>query len=191
MSMSTEHIHLEGLKIGNKTSFRAIYQLHHESIYFYCLRFLIQDSLAEEATADVFIKLWQKREIIDTSHTVAPFLFKLAKDIAYNYLRKIASDNRLKVAYLENYPLMDICDGEQSLIEQESMRELDKWIAQLPPKRRAIFKLRYEEELDYHTIAKRLDISPHTVKVQLVKARKFLKEHMMESAILLVVAVFA
>jgi RNA polymerase sigma-70 factor (ECF subfamily) len=183
MSHPVEHIHLEGLQAGSKGSFEAIYQLHHQAIYFYCLKFLRQTELAEEATADVFVKLWKKRSIIDPAQSIAPFLYKLAKDIAYNYLRKIASDQRLRAEYLARYPLLNEQDGENIFIGKEDISLIQNLIEQLPPKRKAIFKLRYEEELDYESIARRLDISPNTVKVQLVKARKFLKQHMRESSI--------
>jgi len=64
--------------------------------------------MAEEATADVFITLWKKRSIIDPNLPIQSFLFKIAKDTAYNYLKKIASNARLKQAYLESYPTIDL-----------------------------------------------------------------------------------
>lgn len=175
MAMLTESTYLNGLKNGDKSSFKQIYDLYHSSVYHYCRKFLIDESFAEDATADVFIKLWEKHAIIDDSKSIRPFLFKLAKDISYNYLRKIASDDRLKEAYIKRYPLVEKQDAELSYIEKENQIRLDTLIDSLPGKRKEIFKLRYEEGLDYKSIAQRLDISANTVKVQLVRARSFLK----------------
>ena len=181
MSAQIEKNHLEKLKAGHRSGLRYIYNCYHKRIYFYCQNFLYQDTLAQEATADVFIKLWQKREIIDSSKTIAPFLFKLAKDIAYNYLKKIAADQSRLAGYLERYPLVERQEklsGEQSLISKEVLANYHQAVEMLPAKRKAIFKMRYEEELDYQSIAERLQISPNTVKVQLVRARKFLKDQL-------------
>lgn len=57
--------------------------------------------MAEEATTDVFVKLWQKSEIIDSDHNILPLLYKITKDTVFNYLKKIARDNRLKQRFVD------------------------------------------------------------------------------------------
>lgn len=170
-----EHIHLKQLKVGNEDSFRFLYDQYHTPIYYYSLRFLYQEELAEEVTADVFIQIWKKRAVINTEGTILPFLYKLAKDISINYLKKIASSERLKQEYIEHYLMFKEDNQEDKLIQLEEWANLLAQIELLPPKRREILKLRYKEGLDYKSIGQKLKISPHTVKVQLVKARKFLK----------------
>ena len=48
----------------------------------------------------------------------------------------------------------------------------------LPPQRKAIFKMRYFEGKDNSKIAEQMQISINTVKVQLVKARRHLKQQL-------------
>lgn len=132
--------------------------------------------MAEEATADVFITLWKKRSIIDPNLPIQSFLFKIAKDTAYNYLKKIASNARLKQAYLESYPTIDLKNGEVLFLEKEQLIQVEKVIETLPPKRLEVFKLRYYEGLDNNSIAEQLGISINTVKVHLAKSRLYLKE---------------
>ena len=79
---------------------------------------------------------------------------------------------------LINYPIINFKSGELLYIEQEKFSMLQKIIETLPPKRLAIFKLRYYEGLDNPTIAKQLKISINTVKVHLAKARLYLKENL-------------
>jgi len=152
-----------------------VYDRYHARIYYYNLRFLYQEELAEEATADVFIQLWKKRSMLNPEGIILPFLYKLAKDISINYLKKIASSERLKQEYIEHFLLFKEDTQEDKLIKLEEWENLISQIELLPPKRKEILKLRYQEGLDYKSIAQKLNISPHTVKVQLVKARKFLK----------------
>lgn len=168
--------HLVALKKGNTTSFKWIYDQYHSLLYYYILKFLQQETMAEEATADVFITLWKKRIIIDPNLPVKAFLYKIAKDTVYNYLKKIANDARLRQEYLNNYPIIELKNGEVLFLEKEQLAQVEKVIETLPPKRLEVFKLRYYEGLDNNKIATRLGISINTVKVHLAKSRLYLKE---------------
>jgi len=169
------HQQLVALKDGDVESFNLIYREYRSIIYYYILKFVQQKNLAEEATADVFVLLWKKRTIIKPQLPIQAFLYKLAKDTAYNYLKKIASDDKLRQQYLENYPILEIKNGELLFLEKEQSERVNQIIATLPPKRLAVFKLRYYEGLDNKTIAQKLGISINTVKVHLAKARLYLK----------------
>ena len=167
---------LAALKNGDSDSFKMIYDQYHSLIYYYTLKFIQQETMAEEVTADVFITLWKRRTIIDPTLPIQAFLYKIAKDTAYNYLKKIASNVRLKQQYLENYPIVELKNGEVLFLEKEQLTLVNHVIETLPPKRLKVFKMRYYEGLDNNTIAERLGISINTVKVHLAKARLYLKE---------------
>jgi len=169
---------LTALKNGDTESFKWIYAQYHSLIYYYSLKFIQQETMAEEATADVFITLWKKRTLIDPNLPSQAFLYKIAKDTAYNYLKKIAANDRLKQVYLKNYPLIDLKNGEVLFLEKEQLEQLNQIIETLPPKRLEVFKLRYHKGLNNNTIAQQLGISINTVKVHLAKSRLFLKERM-------------
>lgn len=168
--------HLKKFKRGNKDSFRWIFDRFHPVIYQYCTKLLLQKTLAQEATTDVFVKLWQKSEIIDSDHTILPLLYKIAKDTAYNYLKKIARDNRLKQRFVENYVLIDIKDSEMLLIEKEEWNVLSRIIETMPDRQQQIFEMRFWDGKSNSIIAEELDISLNTVKAHLAAGRKFLKQ---------------
>ncbi len=170
-----------------------IYNQYHKQIYYYCLKLIRQDTVAEEATADVFIKLWEKRHIIDPDSPFSPLLYKIAKDIAYNYLKKIAANDRLKQVFLNNFPVGHYKDGEAILIETEAMEAIQTVVEKLPPKRREIYKLRYFEGMNNQAIAQQLNLSVNTVREQLARARRFLREHhsLSENSLLLFLLFFS
>lgn len=178
MNNQTLHTHLINLKNGNQDSFNWIYDKYHGLIYHYILKFIQLDALAEEATADVFIKLWEKKNIINPDQAVVALLYKIAKDTAYNYLKKIASNEKLKAEYLKIYPSIEFKSGELLFLEKEQLVAIQAIIETLPPKRLAIFKMRYYEGLDNSAIAKKLEISINTVREHLAKARFYLKERL-------------
>lgn len=170
-----EHIYLQALLEGNKKGLNWLFQQYRKPIFHFCLKLLKDQSLAEEATADVFISIWEKRLSIDTKNTIQPFLYKIARDTAYTYLRKVASNERLKQKFLENYPLTDQQHGEWIYLQKEHAAEVDHIIDALPSQRQMIFRMRYFDGKDNPSIAKELELSIHTVKSQLVKGRAFVR----------------
>ncbi|MEL6649565.1 MAG: sigma factor, partial [Bacteroidota bacterium] len=85
-----EYTSLHLLKAGNKEGLEYLYSQYHGRIYAFCYRFFRQTELAEEATADVFVTLWKKRFLINPKIGIQALLYKIAKDTAFNYLKKIA-----------------------------------------------------------------------------------------------------
>ena len=178
MQEEAKYQHLKALIQGNEQSFRWLYGHYHQKIYCYCLRIVRLKPLAEEATADVFVTIWKKRRQLDPLKPFEPLLYKIAKDMAYNYLKKIAVDNRLKENFL-NQPAdnRDHKSGEIILLEKEAFRAIQDIVENLPQKRKEIFKLRYYEGLNNQSIAQKLNISVNTVREQLARARQFLKKY--------------
>lgn len=115
--------------------------------------------------------------MIDPKAPFDPLLYKIAKDIAYNYLKKIGKNDRLKEAFLNTFPAAHNKDGEAILIESEAVAAIHAIVDTLPPKRKEIFMLRYYTGLNNKAIAQELDISVNTVREQLARARQFLREH--------------
>lgn len=173
-----EHTHLEALARGDKKGLDWIFDQYRKPIFHFCLKLLKENSLAEEATADVFIKIWEKRNIINTDRSIQAFLYKIARDTAFSYLRKVASNERLKQKFLENYPLTDHKHGEWIYLKKEHATTVANIVGVLPPQRQLIFRMKYFEGKDNSAIAEELNLSVHTVKSQLVKARTYVRKRL-------------
>src|SRR5690606_22682823 len=68
---------------------------------------------------------------------------------------------------------------EEVLAYQECAEIALQAIESLPEKRQIIFKMSHDEGLSVEEIAEMLEISVNTVKSQLVKASKTIKEHLL------------
>jgi RNA polymerase sigma-70 factor (ECF subfamily) len=169
---------LSGLKEGDTHCLEEVYRLHHPAIYLFACKIVRQETIAEEVTADVFITLWNKRGIIDPGKPIQALLYKIARDIAYNYLKKIANDQRLQQQFIESAQPDHNGSAADELFEPETLHAFHDIIDSLPTKRLQIFKLRYYDGMSQEKIAGNLGISIHTVKVHLAKARLYLKQRM-------------
>jgi len=167
---------LNSLKSGDHKAFEAIYHALHRRVYNYCLGFVREHKIAEEVTADVFIILWQKKEILDPSLPVESFLYKVARDKSINCLKKIATDQKLRTNYINDYIKNSERSGEALLIDKENLSLIDIAITKLPPQQQRIFRMRYLKEKSNQEIANELNISVNTVKAHLQKARRSLSD---------------
>lgn len=165
---------LKDLKEGDTRCLEEVYRRYHPTIYLFACKIVKQEIIAEEVTADVFITLWNKRGIIDPKKPVQALLYKIARDIAYNYLKKIANDKRLQQQFIEKAA----STTANELFEPEILNAFQDIVESLPSKRLKIFRLRYHDGMSNEKIAHDLGISINTVKVQLAKARLYLKQRM-------------
>lgn len=176
MLQLNEPYYLTLLIRGDQEGLNWVFDHYKSPILMFTTKFLKHPDLAEEATADVFIKIWEKRAIIDPSRSIKPLLYKIAKDITFNYLKKMASDERLKEKFWEFYQWTDTAHGEELYLRKEYANQISHIVNGLPPQRRTIFKLKYFEGKNNQDIATQLNLSIHTVKSQLSKARFFVRE---------------
>lgn len=176
MRKEDEAYHLKRLKSGDRQSFGWIFETHHQTVYRYCLTILGFQMTAEEVTADVFLRLWQKREMVQTDTPVLGLLLKIAKDYLWNHLKKEARINRQKQDYFKHQTTSQPAKAEDVLILKDYIRFTDSLLKDLPEKRRKVFILHYKLGFSRREIAQRMDISESTVRVQLFKAVKYLKE---------------
>lgn len=82
---------------------------------------------------------------------------------------------RSELAATSYHPVANATDA--AMLTEEYGTLAHRAINQLPPQRRLIFTLRRQQDLSHEEIAQQLGISKNTVKVQLVKASKFLREY--------------
>ena len=173
--MQQEKLHIQHLIAGDLEAFRCVYDRHYSKVYGYCLNLVKNQEVAEEITSDVFMKLWQKREQLVEEGSLQNLLFLFTKGLCIDYLRRMSRREQSRKAFWQDYQLYHESKAGEDL-KQEQLQVLKEAIQTLPPRRRKVFELRYEEEMSYQQIAQRLGVSPNTVKVQLSKATKHLRE---------------
>ena len=178
MSPKVEQKDLQRLREGDQISFGRIYEAHHQRVYGFCFKLVSSKQVAEEITEDVFFRLWCKRAIIDPSLPISHLLFKIARDHIWNYLKKASREAQQKKQYLSSHQLAYAPDPAEDLILQNYLQVADTAIQQLPEKRQLIYKLHYKGGLGNAEIGKRLNISESTVRVHLMKAKKFLRHYL-------------
>ena len=185
-----EKLLVKQLIVGNEKAFIKLYDNYKNSIYGYSLKLLKSRANAEEMLQDVFMKIWQKRETLDDTLSFKSFLFTIARNKCFDFLEKAANDEKMKSAIFYQSQKSFVASDRQ-VIEADFERIKKEAYESLPSKRRTIFKMSRENGMTYDQIATELGISASTVKSQMNKAlktlRNYFKEHQDVSFILLLI----
>ena len=167
---------------GDEMAFREV--VHHYSPKILSFIFSITKTrhTAEEIMQEVFLKLWQKREVLEIDNP-GGWLHRVASNLAYNYLKRQALEGRL-LSSLKNKPANLFSEIDQQLDYKESKELIYKALSQLPDQQRKVYQLSLQEGLSRKEIADLLQISPHTVKNHRAKALQFIKNFLGRTTLL-------
>ena len=173
---------------GDPKAFRKVYDAYRDQLFAYCLKFTKSTPDAEEVVQQAFIRLWEFRSNIDPNRPLDPYVYRIARNCAFDYLKEVARTARFKedfrsVLTTSLYHL----DGPSA---DEYVELAQQAIETLPEKRQIIFRMSYDEDMTHEQIAETLQLSVHTVKSQLVKATKSLRLHLLQRVSFLALLLF-
>nr|WP_121270710.1 RNA polymerase sigma-70 factor [Pedobacter schmidteae] len=159
---------------GDHYAFRILFDTYHNKVYQYALRFLRQQVLAEEIVQEVFIKIWLKRDLLESIENFGAYLRVITKNETLNALKKLALDFKLNTAGEKNWTEVDN-NTESSIILKDTQALLNKAMEELPKQQKIVYQLCRIEGLKQKEVAERLNISPLTVKTHLREATKTIR----------------
>lgn len=173
------------VKSGEKEAYQALFERYAPKIYHFALSYLKSTADSEELVQDVFLKVWEKRDILDATQNIKAFIFKIAINTIYDFIRRKNIENAFQEFSKANYAA-DSNHTWDTVIFEEMHTTINSLVAQMPEQRKKIFKLSKNKGLSNDEIAQELNLSKRTVENQLYRALLFLKEHLRnESAIAL------
>ena len=127
---------------------------------------------SDEAVSDCFIKLWTKRSEILIERSVRSYLFLMLRNTLIDRLRK-----KNQVIHLDSEFTPEATD-ELITEELDDFAKLYEALQRMPQQRRRILELAAFDSYSYGQIAEKLQISVNTVKTQMGRAYRFLKEEL-------------
>lgn len=169
--------HLYRLKDGEQRAFIYFYDRFKLPIYRKMLKMIRIEPLAEELTQDVFVRIWDKRALIDPEQSFKSYLYRIAQHILYDFYRKVARDERLQDEIRQ--VVTDTHNPtDEWLFLKETQHILDQAISSLPEQQRQIYTLCKIEGKSYKEVALELGISVNTISTHMTRASKKIQEFM-------------
>jgi RNA polymerase sigma-70 factor (ECF subfamily) len=135
--------------------------------------------LSEDLLQNVFTKTVERQTELESHPNLGGWLVKSLKNETLMHYRKT---NRMTgLEGIEELPQTE----SQSLDNYDQERHIFALVDRLPQKQKEVFILREVEELSYEEIALQLEISLEQVKINLHRARKSVREKLINQGITL------
>lgn len=156
---------------GDMVAFETLYRRHVGRVHGTVLRLVGYDhGRAEDLVQDAFVRAWQKLDGFRHQSAFGTWLYRLAVNTALMALRSRAAD---PVGLPGDDALPESPDTPFCPAERE---ELERAIAALPPRARAVLVLHDVEGWRHEDIATELGMAAGTSKAQLHHARQRLRQ---------------
>jgi RNA polymerase sigma-70 factor (ECF subfamily) len=162
---------------GDGEAFGELYRRFSRRALGLCLHLLGTREDAEDATAEVFMRLRAALVRYDDSRPFRPWFTGVVVKHCLDRLRQRRRERRLFESEAEGpAPVAEPgCSPLASLLADERRRALDVAIAALSERQRVPLVLRYHGEMSYDEIAERLDWTRQRVAVSLFRAKQSLR----------------
>nr|WP_320020445.1 sigma-70 family RNA polymerase sigma factor [uncultured Draconibacterium sp.] len=150
----------------------ALHDLHKRYFHPMCLfafKSINDHQQVEHIVSDCFLKIWKKRKNIEIKSSLESYLYQMLRNSIIDYHRA-KHDNTISFDQIPDIP------DEAEMNDEQRYAKLYTAISKLPEKRRHILELAIFESCTYQEIAEKLGITKNTVKTQMVRAYRFLKE---------------
>ncbi len=157
---------------GDLVAFDEMMTRHERQIYRLCYRFDRNHDDAMDLTQDVFVKAFEKLPSFRGDARSKTWLYRVAVNHCLNHVKK-HSQNFVEVT--EQTGRVKAA-ADDRLLAQERRRIVRDLMPQLPPRQRAIFEMRMNDNLSYEEIAKILNRSVSTIKSSVFFALTKLKK---------------
>ncbi|MGN1215161.1 MAG: RNA polymerase sigma factor [Candidatus Cryptobacteroides sp.] len=160
-------------------AFRAIVDNYSERLYWHVRRFLCSHEDTDDLLQDIFIKVWNSLPSFRGDSKLFTWLYRIATNEALNHLRKMKIRSALRFESLEAVQT-DLVDSDPWFNGDALERNLSKAILTLPDKQRAVFMMRYYDDMDYSQISQILGTSEGALKASYHIARRKIEDYFRE-----------
>ena len=172
---------IERILAGDENAFTALVKKYEKQIHAFVWRRVKDYHVAEEITQDTFLRAYEKLGTLKDPNRFSSWLYMIATRCFLTWL----GEKRIPMESLEAMGEAEVeaLFYTQYMVEQteklttEKQREIVEYLLQkLPVRERTAVVLHYLSEMTCEEIGDFLDVSPNTVKSQLHRARKRLKQ---------------
>ena len=169
---------------GNENAFSQLYCLFLDDLLTYGRRVGGDNEMVEDLIQDLFLKLYQKKIILEDNTRLRPFLFRALKNLIYNPLLRNATLQPLPdydFAFDLNYTI----DEQLSLTQDQGLSdEIHHILKGLTGRQKEIIYLRFVHEMSFEEISEIMEINIQSARNLLTRSMEKLRKEVSSTTIL-------
>src|SRR5271156_6336017 len=159
-------------------AFTAIIKKYQEKLYWHIRRMVVEHEDANDVLQNVFIRVWKGLENFREDSQLYTWLYRIATNESLTFLEQQKKKSAVSLSEVES--------GLSNKIKADSHFDANKleWklqlaIQQLPEKQRAVFSLRYYDEMPYEEMSRVLETSEGALKASYHHAVKKIEDYIL------------
>jgi len=165
---------------GSPDSLAAIYAAHYRHVLYVCRRFFRHHEDAEDAAAEVFLKL---PNVLGQRNQELPFRPWVSQVAGRHCIDKLRKRKRERCSFLMGEEWEVVPDDSSpsplsQMLRNEQQRRVREQLNRLPDCYRVPLMLRYYQRMSYSDIARRLNRQIPTIKTLLYRAKNKLRRNL-------------
>src|SRR5438445_11220095 len=161
---------------GDKKALQILFARHNVRVFRFILRFLGDESAAEDLVSEVFFDVWRQADRFESRSQVSTWLLAIARNKALSVLRRRTTEelDEEVAEFIE-----DPSDNpEVAMQKTQRTTMLQACLTELSPAHREIIDLVYYHEKSIDEVAIIVGVPANTVKTRMFYARKRIAELM-------------
>ena len=166
------------IRAGDSAAFETLYKIFWSAMYSFAFRYVQSGEEAEDVVQEVFFRIWRNRSEWNVIGSVQNYLFISVRNASIARLRRNATAHRWSERERSETSSESKTDPETDLELAEKRADIERALAEMPEKRRAVCAMRWIDGMSYAEIAERLGITEKTVENHIGNGVKFMREHL-------------
>ena len=169
---------------GDASAFREIYLTYRSQVYKIAARMVLNEADREEVTQDTFLQIFRSLKNFQGISSLSTWIHRVTINVALQHIRRKKSRVSLQLGHPQTEVAEVQLDSsrhktpEEGTLQAEQRAAVERGLARLSPKKRAVLILYDFEGLSAKEVSKIVNASVLTVRTRLFYARRELYQYL-------------
>jgi RNA polymerase sigma factor (sigma-70 family) len=164
--------------VTKERGFTAIIKKYQEKLYWHIRRMVVEHEDANDVLQNMFIKVWNGLENFREDSQLYTWMYRIATNESLTYLEQQKKRAAVSISDDEN-GLSNRLKADKNFDGNKVEWKLQLAMQQLPDKQRAVFNLRYYDEMPYEEMSRVLETSEGALKASYHHAVKKIENYIL------------
>ena len=177
MNLNEDQSYISGLRRRDSQVYEVVFKKYYPLLVVFVVRHIGDEDVAKDIVQDIFFKLFERGHSLPDNFQLKSWFYRVARNAAVDYLRHLQVEDKYKFLMAEG--MIHIPDIDEE-IDEQVYAKVNLAIESLPEQCRLIIKLNVLEGKKYQEIAEELGITINTIRTQVSRGYKKLREILAE-----------
>lgn len=161
-------------------AFSEIVSTYSERLYWHVRHLVSSHEDTDDLLQEIFVKVWTALPSYRGDAQLFTWMWRIATNESLNFMRKKNVRASLQFASIEDDDMASRIEDDPYFDGDEAQRYLYEAISQLPDRQKAVFTMRYYDDISYKEMSEILDASVGALKASYHIAYEKVKAYLQE-----------